>query len=289
VPLLVLPGDNDGASPSLTLPQSVVAAVMADFGATEVGEGLIIEWTVVAFNDDAFQLASQNWIVTLFLAAPPAGENVTFSINMSYQEELGVFQPELGDLVYVRGSFNGWSTVAGQELSETTPGVFEVTLFVEGDEGDNHAYKYFIFAGDGRTLPNTGWEVNNVGPVGDNGDRLLVLTGSDHTIPTVWFNNEEGTSTGDEMDLPLEFALKQNYPNPFNPTTQIQYALPEGIDVRIDVFNVMGQRVATLVNGAQNAGFHTVTFDANRLASGVYIYRMQAGSFVQTQKMLLVK
>jgi hypothetical protein len=131
--------------------------------------------------------------------------------------------------------------------------------------------------------------VNNVGPVGDNGDRLLVLVGDDQVLDTVWFNNEEGTSAGSEMDLPMEFALKQNYPNPFNPTTQIQYALPQASEVRIDVFNVMGQRVATLVNGAQNAGFHTVTFDANRLASGVYIYRMQAGSFVQTQKMLLVK
>jgi hypothetical protein len=262
---------------------------MADFGATEVGEGLIIEWTVIAFNDEAFQLASQNWIVTLFLAAPPAGENVTFSINMSYQEDLGVFQPEVGDQVFVRGSFNDWSAVDGQELVETTPGIFEVTLFVEGEEGAEHAYKYYIMAGDGRELPNTGWENNNVGPVGDNGDRLLVLVGEDHVLDTVWFNNEEGTSAGSEMDLPMEFALKQNYPNPFNPTTQIQYALPQASEVRIDVFNVMGQRVATLVNGSQNAGFHTVTFDANRLASGVYIYRMQAGNFVQTQKMLLVK
>jgi len=259
------------------------------FGEVNSGDSFTLDWAVYAFSNNGIRHSDQVWTVTFVIAEEVIGENVTFSINMSYQEDLGVFQPEVGDQVFVRGSFNGWSTVDGQELVETTPGIFEVTLFVEGEEGTEHAYKYYIMAGDGRTLPNTGWEVNNVGPVGDNGDRLLVLVGDDQVLDTVWFNNEEGTSAGSEMDLPMEFALKQNYPNPFNPTTHIQYALPQASEVRIDVFNVMGQRVATLVNGAQNAGFHTVTFDANRLASGVYIYRMQAGSFVQTQKMLLVK
>lgn len=90
-------------------------------------------------------------------------------------------------------------------------------------------------------------------------------------------------------ELPAEFALRQNYPNPFNPTTQISYDLPESADVRLEVFNVMGQRVATLVNATQNAGTHNLTFDASRLASGVYIYRLQAGSNVFTKKMTLVK
>jgi len=259
------------------------------FGEVELGDTFTLDWAVFAYNGEGVRHSDQVWTVTFEIAAPPVGENVTFSVNMSYQEGLGVFQPEAGDQVFVRGSFNDWSTVAGQEMVETTPGIFEVTLFVAGEEGANHAYKYYIMAGDGRDLPNTGWEINGVGPVGGNGDRLLVLVGDDQVLDTVWFNNEEGTSTGDDVDLPLEFALKQNYPNPFNPTTQIQFALPQATEVRIDVFNVMGQRVATLVNGAQNAGYHTVTFDANRLASGVYIYRMQAGSFVQTQKMLLVK
>jgi hypothetical protein len=93
--------------------------------------------------------------------------------------------------------------------------------------------------------------------------------------------------------LPEVFAIEQNFPNPFNPTTNIRYALPVDADVTISVYNTIGQRVLTLVNGSVKAGTHTVTADFSRIASGVYIYRIEARAenetFIETRKMTLIK
>lgn len=89
--------------------------------------------------------------------------------------------------------------------------------------------------------------------------------------------------------IPTEFSLSQNFPNPFNPTTNIKFGLPKESNVTLRIFNILGEEVATLVNKVMPAGFHTVTFDASRLTSGLYIYRIEADNFVQVKKMMLMK
>lgn len=103
--------------------------------------------------------------------------------------------------------------------------------------------------------------------------------------PAIW------TTSADEVasTLPDGFELGQNYPNPFNPTTQINFEVPDYADVRLEVFNLLGQRVATLVDGPQNAGSHSIQFDAQNLSSGVYIYRLQVGNHSAVRKMTLIK
>jgi hypothetical protein len=89
--------------------------------------------------------------------------------------------------------------------------------------------------------------------------------------------------------LPAQFALSQNYPNPFNPQTAIKFALPKKAHVKIAVFNLLGEKVAELVNQEMEAGYHQVQFDARRYASGVYFYMMQAGDFKNLKKMIIAK
>jgi len=98
-------------------------------------------------------------------------------------------------------------------------------------------------------------------------------------------------TSSDELhyNIPHAFSLYQNYPNPFNPATSIRYELPENALVTLEVFDMLGRRVATLVNEAQASGQHQAAFDATGLSSGLYLYRLQAGEFSQTRKMLLVK
>lgn len=89
--------------------------------------------------------------------------------------------------------------------------------------------------------------------------------------------------------LPADVTLAQNYPNPFNPTTTIKYGLPTSSEVRLSVFDMLGREVSVLVNERMDAGVHDVKFDASGLASGIYLYRLQAGTYVQTRKLALVR
>lgn len=89
--------------------------------------------------------------------------------------------------------------------------------------------------------------------------------------------------------FPLQYSLLQNYPNPFNPSTTINYELPHASQVSLTVYDMLGREVSVLVNERREAGVHEVKFDGSGLASGVYFYRIQAGSFVQTKKLLLLK
>ncbi len=97
------------------------------------------------------------------------------------------------------------------------------------------------------------------------------------------------TDVKESEGLPTVFNLSQNYPNPFNPSTTIRFGIPEAGFVTLKVYNIIGEEVATLVNGNLNAGYHSTIFYAKDLASGTYIYRMNAGSNVKTYKMIIVK
>lgn len=103
------------------------------------------------------------------------------------------------------------------------------------------------------------------------------------------FTRGEITNTEDPSKKPEEFALEANYPNPFNPSTNIRYELSESVEVRLEVYNILGQHITTLVNEIKQPGRYEATFDASELSSGTYIYRLEAGDFTQTKQMMFVK
>jgi hypothetical protein len=132
--------------------------------------------------------------------------------------------------------------------------------------------------------PSQGKLRNDIGAYGGHGA---------HELPN--FNSLTGIISS-KNSRPKEFQLEQNYPNPFNPSTVIKYQLPLSSFVILSVYNVLGREEITLVNEYQNVGDHSVTFDAKRLASGVYFYRLSAkpfsgqqGTYSETKKLVVLK
>ncbi len=99
----------------------------------------------------------------------------------------------------------------------------------------------------------------------------------------------EPTAVGEDQPLPFEYSLYQNYPNPFNASTTIRYSLPAAADVTVNIYNLLGRKVNTVVQGEQSAGHHQITWDASDHSSGIYFYRIQAGEYAETKKMVLLK
>jgi len=96
-------------------------------------------------------------------------------------------------------------------------------------------------------------------------------------------------SVNQPSEFPRAFRLEQNYPNPFNPSTTIKYELPRSSVVTLSVYDMLGREVSVLVNEKRDAGVHEIKFDGSNLASGVYVYRVQAGDFVQAKKFVVLK
>jgi photosystem II stability/assembly factor-like uncharacterized protein len=137
----------------------------------------------------------------------------------------------------------------------------------------------------------TTWQEMSQGLSGSDVEALLIdRTGclfagtSDHGV----FRSAGSTSMQDSRLAPQVCALSQNYPNPFNPTTTIRYELPKASHVALSVFDILGREIATLLNEEKSAGTYTVQWDASGVSSGVYFYRLRAGDFVQTRRMMLV-
>jgi len=164
----------------------------------------------------------------------------------------------------------GRGTVANLVFEVNDPTVDVITLEAIKRENPHHSLTFIYSHRDDQS-------VQFVRSVPDFGSATVALS---------------NTTSSD--NLPTTFGLEQNYPNPFNPTTQIEFSLPVPSRVDLTVFNVLGQEVRSVINDEMPAGHHSVTWDGNSssgnsVSSGVYFYRLEAGDFVETRKMMLLK
>lgn len=178
----------------------------------------------------------------------------------------------------------GFRIAYGEPTSETG----ELIINGEGFDAGRRYYQFIepIITADGDDvdeLPDVSWPATYAFPTLTWSPRDLAFeTPPDYTVIN--------TSSEIEGDNAERFVLNQNYPNPFNPSTNISFNLPTSANIKLTIYNVLGQEVATLINGkAMTSGIHTVAFDASALSSGMYIYRLEAGSFTSTKRMMLIK
>jgi hypothetical protein len=143
------------------------------------------------------------------------------------------------------------------------------------------------------TSPDDQWFLGTnpfVLPVLKNGYNYIYLNSKSYIeLPVVNAQADVFADAAEGNENPYSFKLSQNYPNPFNPVTMINYELPLKGLVTVKVFDILGREVSTLVNEIKDAGNHELLFDASKLSSGVYFYKIISGSFVDTKRMVLIK
>lgn len=209
----------------------------------------------------------------------PAFTSYVFPLTYGSQwsgtyESVSTFSTGQADTVPVsyKGAVDGWGTI-------TTPSGSYQCLRLRSE------YDSYI------SLTGTTFSTVSYSFLGTSEVFATIITNANGVPSTVAYFRAAGITEVRETPTsgPAQFSLSQNYPNPFNPTTVISYYIPVRSHVTLTVYDVLGRRVATLVNSEKQPGHHEATFDASTLPSGVYFYRLQAGRLNETKKLVLLK
>jgi hypothetical protein len=300
-----------------------VTAITGDIGVSPAAASFITGFDLIA---DATNVFSTSSLVTgkIYASnyAPPTPKNMTAAITdmqTAYTDAAGRNLPDSIELgagnitskTITHGLYK-WSTGVQISAAGVTISGSATDIWIFQIAGNlNVANGAIVTLSGGAKAANLFWQVAGQATLGTTAamkgnilcqtqiamspgatldGRALAQTAVTLNANTI--NSPAVTSVASGV-APQKFELSQNYPNPFNPSTMISYQLAVNSHVTLKVYNVLGQEVATLVNGRQEAGSYTVPFNTNKgtrsLSSGVYIYRLQAGSFVSVKKLVLLK
>ncbi len=255
-------------------------ALLADEG----NDIRIGNWFTVSGHNDRYDLQGT---VTMSEIPPPVDESIDRAGNPGSNNRESTGRQKT--VQNTTGNDEGEITLTYQQ---TTPRAVQFDLFIlpEPDTDPGEITQQFTLAEINETNRSS-VSFSEESPVfmlrqhPDGYGGQVILSELSWLLP----GDPRTTDSEPEPDRPETFRLEQNYPNPFNPATNISFSIPEAANVTMEVFNIQGQRVATLVDGNREPGIHEVSFDASSLSSGMYIYRIQAGEFVDVRKMMLVR
>ncbi len=195
--------------------------------------------------------------------------NVFFDVNFSVSDWNGNLLSEPFNL--------NSGTYAILKINKTTA----FNTFIAKTGLDINAALKFVYE------TSTGFDLTGISTTEDASSVTAEISHFSHIVGS---NASSVTGIKEQTkNMPLQFALKQNYPNPFNPSTNITYELPKSSFVQLTVYNILGEKIATLVNATKDAGVHSVQFNAGNITSGLYIYQLKAGNVTLSRKMMLLK
>ena len=267
--------------------------------AHDYGKGIVVDingnsYITGSFQEtasfDAFQLTSYGSYDIYIACYDPIGNCLwaKHAGGVGSDEGCGIGVNINGES-YITGSFSETASFESKQISAYGGKDIFVTKYNNkgGYIGVSQAGGAGYDEGFSIALPYNGVAYFTTGTINGPADfDYIHLTESGAFITEIIFIYE---AVKDESIFPSEFSLMQNYPNPFNPGTIISYSLPSVSNVKLTVYNTLGQTIKTLENGFKNAGNYSVTFNASDIPSGIYFYKLEAGKFSQIKKLLLLK
>ena len=302
-------GENFGNSVSISGDYAIIGARWDDDAGTKSGSAYLFAWD------------GQNWTEQAKLTASDAAEGDQFGNSVSISGDYAIVGAYEDDddgtnsgsaYLFVRDG-QSWTEQAKLTASDaTTSDLFGWSVSISGDyaivgaiwddDAGGTAGSAYLFVRDGQSWTEQAELTASDAAAFDQFGYSVSISG-EYAIIGARFDDDGGSNSGsaylysgiivgiddERAGLPTEFALSQNYPNPFNPETRISFALPEAGFTRIIIYDQLGREVSRLVDSHLGAGYHEVTWNATNVSSGIYFYRLQAGDFVQTRKMVLLK
>jgi len=257
-----------------------------DVATNEGGDGEVIHALNAGGDNYISQTSGIEYIDDETTGWVSGGSTYSASNSIAGTEDDTLYQTErYGDFSYTIPMGNNYYEVVLKfaEIYQDEPGSRLFDVEMEGEEVIRDLDLIF------RTDENTAYDVVMPVDITDGELNIEFISVTDNAKLSALEIREEGAGLEEPTKIPSNYSLSQNYPNPFNPVTHIKYGLSQEGHVRINLYNVSGQKVDVIVDEKQKAGYYSIDFNAGNLASGIYFYKIEANDFLQIKKMILVK